>query len=129
MVITLGELIIELSTGEIKEVKLKAYQDLNGKRVSVPCFFNINGTEISYSLPKGYDTNFDLVIDPIWVFSSLSGSTADNWGFTSTYDTLGNLYSAGIAFGNGYPATVGAYSTTSLGGDFDISKNMRVFLF
>ena len=116
-----GELIIELSTGEIKEVKLKAYQDLNGKRVSVPCFFNINGTEISYSLPKGYDTNFDLVIDPIWVFSSLSGSTADNWGFTSTYDTLGNLYSAGIAFGNGYPATVGAYSTTSLGGDFDIS--------
>ncbi len=116
-----GELIIELSTGEIKEVKLKAYQDINGKRISVPCFFNKNGKQISYNLPDGYNTNFDLIIDPIWIFSSLSGSTADNWGFTSTYDTLGNLYSAGIAFGNGYPTTVGAYSTTSLGGDFDIS--------
>ena len=116
-----GELVIELSTGKVKEVKLRAYQNLNGKRVSVPCYFHKNGNTITYDLPDGYDNNHDLIIDPIWIFSSLSGSTADNWGFTATYDTLGNLYAAGIAFGNGYPATIGSYSTVSLGGDFDIS--------
>ena len=115
-----GELVIQLSTGEVKEVKLRAYQNLNGIRVSVPCFFHKTGNQITYELPNGYDNNFDLIIDPIWIFSSLTGSTADNWGFTSTYDTLGNLYAAGIAFGNGYPTTVGAYSTSSLGGDFDM---------
>ena len=41
-----GELIIQLSTGEIKEVKLKAYQDINGERTSVSCYFNKDGNHI-----------------------------------------------------------------------------------
>ena len=116
-----GQLVIDLTTGEIKEVKLRAYQNIDGKRISVPCKFIQTGNSISFDFPLGYDNTKDLVIDPVWVFSTLSGSTADNWGFTSTYDTLGNLYAAGIAFGVGYPTTIGAYSTVFLGGDFDIS--------
>ena len=117
-----NELIISLSTGEIKEVKLKAYQNINGRQISVPCEFKQNGTQITYAFSEGYDLSYDLIIDPVWIFSTLTGSTADNWGFTATYDTLGNLFAAGIAFGNGYPTTPpGAYSNNSLGGDFDIS--------
>ena len=117
-----GNLIIDLSTGKIKEVKLSAYQNINGERINVPCKFNIIGNNVKFEFPNSYDKNEKLIIDPIWVFSTLSGSTTDNWGFTATYDTLGNLYAAGITFGNGYPATVGSYSTSmALGGDFDIS--------
>jgi hypothetical protein len=42
------------------------------------------------------------VIDPTVVFSSYSGSTADNWGYTATYDSHGNLYGGGeVAFSSG----------------------------
>ena len=116
-----GQLVIGLSTGEIKEIKLSAYQNINGKRITVPCYFVQTNNSISFDFPDGYDNSEDLIIDPVWVFSTLTGSTADNWGFTATYDTIGNLYAAGIAFGIGYPTTIGSYSTTTLGGDFDIS--------
>ena len=39
-----------------------------------------------------------LVIDPVLVFSSYSGSTSDNWGFTATYDNLGHAYGGGAQF-------------------------------
>src|SRR5205085_2726763 len=50
------------------------------------------------------------------------GSTADNWGFTATYDDTGNLYIGGlvnalaIAGGGAYPVTPGAYQSTFAGG-------------
>ncbi len=53
-----------------------------------------------------------LVIDPTLVFSSFSGSLADNWGYTATYDAQGNLYGGGIVFDAGYPTTAGAIDPT-----------------
>jgi len=52
------------------------------------------------------------VIDPTLVFSSFSGSTADNWGYTATYDAQENLYGGGVVFGVGYPTTPGAFDAT-----------------
>lgn len=54
-----------------------------------------------------------LVIDPILVFSTYSGSTADNFGFTATYDNQGCLYAGGIvdASSRSYPVTPGAFQT------------------
>ena len=62
------------------------------------------------------------MIDPTVVFSSYSGSTADNWGYTATYDSHGNLYGGGIVFGVGYPLVpaLGAYQT-DFAGDVDIA--------
>jgi len=116
-----GYLLIKLSNGEIKEMNPYSYQEVDGQRVEVPCNFNLNGTELTFEFPNGFDPTKQLVIDPTWIFSTLSGSTADNWGFTATYDSQGNLYVAGIAFAAGYPTTVGAYSTGFLGGAFDIA--------
>ena len=55
-----------------------------------------------------------MVIDPILVFSTYSGSTGDNFGFTATYDTAECLYAGGIVDANGatYPVTAGAFQTT-----------------
>jgi gliding motility-associated-like protein len=58
-----------------------------------------------------------LVIDPQLIFSTYSGSTTDNFGYTATYDQEGYLYSGSSAFGQGYPTTLGAYQTTWAGGD------------
>ena len=116
-----GNLHIELSHGEIQELNPFAYQDINGQQHAVECNFKVRGTKVTFEFPNGYDATQELTIDPVLVFAGLSGSTADNWGFTATYDPAGNLYAAGIAFGVGYPTTVGAYGTAFLGGSFDIS--------
>lgn len=57
--------------------------------------------------------NETLIIDPTLVFSTYSGSTADNFGFTATYDNQGCLYAGGIvdASSRQYPVTPGAFQT------------------
>jgi gliding motility-associated-like protein len=118
-----GNLVVLLSNGEVKETKPYAYQQKNGKEVLVPCMYKLTGNQVSYFFPEGFNRDADLVIDPILVFSSLTGSSADNWGFTATYDSQGNVYGGGMAFANGYPTTSGAYQTTFAGSrDIAISK-------
>lgn len=123
-----GDLIFPTSIGEFKEMRPIAYQYIHGERVEIPCAFVVDGNHVRFSFPSGYDARQPLVIDPTWIFGSFSGSTADNFGFTATYDTSGALYGGGIAFDLGYPFTVGAYQTTFGGGSpspfgngFDIS--------
>lgn len=66
-----------------------------------------------------YDHNRELVIDPVLIFSTYTGSTSDNWGTTAAYDSEKNVYTAGLVFGIGYPTTTGAYME-SLGGGADV---------
>lgn len=113
-----GLLEISLSTGIVKELEPIAYQIIKGKKSYVDCEFVLSGNQLSFNFPNGYNINKDLIIDPTWIFSSLSGSTADNWGFTATYDDNENFYGGGIAFGSGYPTTGGAYDVT-FGGNVD----------
>ena len=68
---------------------------------------------VKLSLGK-YDPQDTIIIDPVLVFSTYSGSTADNFGFTATYDNQGCLYAGGIvdASSRSYPVTPGAFQTT-----------------
>jgi len=90
--------------------------------------FMENNDTVSYFFPNGYDSTKTLVIDPSLTFSTFTGSTSDNWGFTAAPDNDGNLYAGGIVFGTGYPVSVGAYDETFNGGhsfykiDIGISK-------
>jgi gliding motility-associated-like protein len=106
-----GELFIETSITDFYEQKPFAYQEINDKRIEVPCQFKLTGHVLSFIFPKGYNKKFPLVIDPQLIFSTYSGSTADNWGNSATYDDDGNTYMVGIAFDYGYPVTLGAYQT------------------
>src|SRR5690606_21696571 len=62
-----------------------------------------------------------LIIDPTLIFSTYSGSFADNFGFTATYDSKGYLYSGGNVFALGYPTTVGAFQVSYGGGNIDVA--------
>lgn len=124
-----GKLELITSINTIVELKPLAWQMVKGKKSIVPCMFNLNGNEISFIFPDGYNESLQLIIDPATlIFASYSGSTSDNWGYSATYDNEGNLYGAGIAFANGYPTTVGAFQTSWAGGggtyvaDITISK-------
>ncbi len=84
---------------------------------------------MSVHLPEGYDSTETLVIDPELTFSSFTGSTIDNWGFTAAPDQDANLFAGGIVFGVGYPLTAGAYDATFNGGEgtFNIDIGISKF--
>ena len=107
-----GDLICKTSVNIIREHKPFAYQIINVVKIKVTCFYKLNKNIVSFSFPQGYNTKNELIIDPILEFSTYSGSTADNFGYTATYDNLGFLYSGSTVFGVGYPTTLGAFDTT-----------------
>ena len=124
-----GNLELVTSINTIVEMKPIAYQIISGVKTMVECDFILESTSVSFSFPNGYDKNYELTIDPaILIFASYSGSTADNWGYSATYDAAGNLYGAGITFDDGYPLTVGAFQENYVPGvdfyvaDITISK-------
>ncbi|RAK63246.1 PKD domain-containing protein [Hymenobacter edaphi] len=110
-----GSLRITTSVGDITEQRPYAYQLRNGQKQEVPCQFQLKGRVVSFALPAGYDHQRPLVIDPVLVYSTYSGSTGNNYGYTATYDSLGNLYSGGIALASGFPVTTGAYDVSYAG--------------
>lgn len=119
-----GNLIVETSVGTVMEEKPFAYQIINGVQVNIPCKYVIEGNTVHYFFPKGYDKTKQLVIDPNLVFSTYTGSTADNFGYTATYDAQGDLYLGGYVncynFSQqivyNYPTTPGAFDLTWNGG-------------
>ena len=117
-----GNLIIHTSVNTIIELAPIAYQyDNRGKKHSIKCRYKLKDNTLSFKLPKGYNSNLPLIIDPTLVFASYTGSAADNWGFSATYDSKGFLYAAGIVFSSGYPVNTGAFYDSTFNGTFDVS--------
>ncbi|MCF2442944.1 gliding motility-associated C-terminal domain-containing protein [Dyadobacter sp. CY345] len=105
-----GQTIVKTSVGQFKEAQPYSFQEINKRTQDVASKVVLTeNNQIEFSFPKGYSKSETLTIDPELIFSTYSGSTADNWGHTATYDAEGNLYSGGTVFGVGFPATVGAY--------------------
>ena len=115
-----GQLYVHTSVGDVIEQLPFAYQYINNQRVSVKVSYRLDGNKLGFKVSGDYNPAYNLVIDPVYVFSTVSGSRADNWGFTATYDDAGNFYGGGIVFGTGYPVSTGAVQSVFGGGKFDI---------
>lgn len=103
-----GNLIVRTSVRDVVEMKPYVYQkekEVSGKwKVER----SKSGWRVWIELGE-YDHNEELVIDPVLIFSTYTGSTADNWGTTAAYDSEKNAYTAGLVFNVGYPVSTGAY--------------------
>jgi len=118
-----GDLIVKASSFSFIEKKPVVYQLINGSISYVDSEYQLQDNVVRFCLDE-YDPCYPLVIDPILIFSTYSGSTADNWGSTATPGEHGTLYSAGVTnpgaiTGGNFPATPGAFQTT-YGGVYDI---------
>jgi gliding motility-associated-like protein len=109
------ELMITTSVGAIKELYPYSYQVQDGQKKTVNCKYVVKNNIVRFKV-TGYDPNSTIVIDPTLIFSTFSGSTAENWGFTATPAPDGSFYAGGIAFGSGFPVSAGAYQTVFGGG-------------
>jgi hypothetical protein len=118
-----GDLVIKTSLADIVEKKPIAYQEINGERIFVRVEYQLKEGIISFQIKDPYDTCYRLVIDPLLIFSTYSGSSADNWGSTATPGEHGMLYSSGIVneyLGGSLPVTAGAFQT-KYGGLYDLA--------
>ena len=125
-----GQLVVKTPVGEVRENIPASYQfnPVTGKK-AVRCAYKANGNIVHFSLLEEVDHNATLVIDPQFIFCSFSGSTAHNWGFTSTYDALGNFYAGGIVFGRGFPVSNGAFQHDYAGGGSTLGVDIGVMKF
>jgi gliding motility-associated-like protein len=89
--------------------------------------FQLDGNFLSFLIEGVSDPSQPLIIDPKLIFSTYSGSRGDNFGFTATYDSRGNLYAGGITDGSfgQYPVSAGAYQTTFGGGSGQFPANLQ----
>lgn len=122
-----GSISISTSLGNLIEKKPYSYQLLNGIKKEIKTEYSLSGNVVTFLFPEGYDPCLELVIDPLLIFSTYSGSEADNWGSTATPGENGALYSSGITnhhigtnISGTFPATPGAFQTT-YGGNYDIA--------
>ena len=124
-----GNLDIKTSLANIIEMKPYCFSETvvnaNSRQdfSEVKSDFKINKNVVTFSFPNDYNHNKTLTIDPKLIFSTYSGSTADNWGHTATYDSEGNLYAGGSTLSGGtgsFPATTGAYQLKN-GGYWDVA--------
>ncbi|MBK9570904.1 MAG: PKD domain-containing protein [Chitinophagaceae bacterium] len=113
------ELMITTSVGELKESSPYTYQsDVTGRK-EISCKYVIKDNVVRFDV-KNYDPTSTLIIDPVVIFCSFSGSSADNWGFTATYGPDESMYGGGIVFNSGFPTSPGAFQTNFGGGNVDI---------
>ncbi len=92
-----------------------AWQIIDNQKVYINVKFKKKGKYFSFELGN-YHPQYDLIIDPVLIFSTLTGSLADNWGFTATFDLYGNAYSGGNVAGNGFPTTFTSFQANYQGG-------------
>jgi gliding motility-associated-like protein len=112
------QLVIKTSVGTMHELAPYAYQLVNGQKTEVDCRFKVAGNIVKFALGK-YNSSSTLVIDPALIFSTFSGSTADNWGYTATYGADGSFFAGGIVFGTGFKTSPGAFQIDFKGGNND----------
>ena len=135
-----GDLVIRTCVGRIVEAAPYAYQIVDGDTVRVEARYALSeggkrkGSKSVVRIEIGdYDRSAPLIIDPQLYFSTYTGSTADNWGTTATFDSYKNTYTGGIVFDIGYPTSVGAFDTMYHGNvdvaifKFDTTGGERIF--
>lgn len=105
-----GKLRIETSAGIITESEPFAYQVIDNKLTTVPCRFTLKGNMVGFEFPRGYNKEYNIIIDPSILFSTYSSTNVLLSPDAATYDSQGNLYMAGGTYSTGYIASPGAFS-------------------
>jgi len=110
------ELLIHTEAGGIKELSPYSFYITEKGRTETDTRFILKNNVVTFSV-KNFDATKTLIIDPTVIFSTFTGSSADNWGYTATPGPDGAMFGGGIVFGAGYPTSPGAIRQTFAGGD------------
>ena len=115
-----GDLILQVAEREVRLRKPLVYQEVDGIRQEISGSYVLNPkSKISNSRPEivgfqvaAYNTQKPLVIDPVLIYSTFLGGSADERSFSGVsvggiaIDSLGNAYVTGTTFSTDFPTVV-----------------------
>jgi hypothetical protein len=108
-----GNLDISLPSGRLTLRKPTAYQKTAHGQATIESVFVINHDHTVQFQLGAYDHHRELVIDPVFVFSTyLAGSNAD-YATAVTTDTAGNIYLTGYTYSLDFPVENGVQPARS----------------
>lgn len=117
---TPNKITLKTIVGDVTDEKPQSYYESNPDKKLKTWFKKIN--EHTFQLTTSIQTiSKTLIIDPQLNFASFTGASLDNWGYTATYDDNGFGYAGGIAFGGGYPTTLGSFQSIYGAGQIDMT--------
>jgi hypothetical protein len=112
-VIPEGAIVVASHRGE--EIRLKepvAYQKIGGERREVKSrFVELGSNQFGFRVGE-YDASRPLVIDPVLLYSTYLGGTADDRATSVAVDGAGVIYVSGYTRSADFPATAGAFDPT-----------------
>jgi len=114
-----GNLVIETKFGELKHAKPVCYQVIEGKRIEIKAEFKKTRKDTYGFKVKKYNTDYELIIDPL-IYSTYIGGSLSDGGRGIAVDASGNAYVTGYTDSTDFPTTPGAYDTSYNGGDYDV---------
>lgn len=117
-VVTTAGTVVEEAPIAFHGVPVRDRNSTGDPEQRVACAYALDDGVVSFTVK--HDRSSQLVIDPSLTFATYTGSTADNFGFTATYDLNGFLYGGGIVFDIGYPTTPGVLDASFNGGSIDM---------
>jgi len=99
-----SNLIVDTEFGEIKHAKPVCYQVIKGERVEIQAgFMEIGDDHYGFKL-KGYNRNYELIIDPVvLVYSTYLGGSGEDWGYGIAVDSEGAAYVTGYTTSFDFP--------------------------
>ncbi len=122
-----GRLEVELPYSSLIEQIPASYAFCDDQQRTIKANYTLQDDIVSFKLEDDLVEGESVIIDPLLVFSTYSGSPSDNWGNTATFDNKGNAYAGGITTtirGTDvlppFPTTPGAYQIES-GGGWDVA--------
>lgn len=118
--LTNGNLLIKTAAGDVLESIPEAYQLVNNRKVKVKCAYKLkDDNKAIIEVLSNWDSTRDLIIDPVVVVSSFSGTETVSFGLGLAPDSKGNMYLSSMSLTKDYPVTFGVIQSAYAGGPYD----------
>jgi hypothetical protein len=92
-----GGLVFSFPTGEMRESRPVAWQEVKGTRIPVDVTYRLRGEQEVGFKAGSYDPRYPLVIDPVLSWNTFLGGSNYDYGYGIAVDTSGNVYVTGYS--------------------------------
>jgi hypothetical protein len=128
-----GDLLVGVGNRTLRQLKPAIYQiAADGEKQKIEGGYRLERHRVSFAV-GAYDASRELIIDPLFVYSTYLGGSSSDGANAIAVDTAGNAYVAGFAGSTDFPTvnpiqeSVGGGSTEAFVAKFNASGSALVY--